>query len=408
MKLRLITPLLFATLVVGLLVPQSPRALAQEPPEAEAETFKTADGMQLRGMFQKSAKNPASDPVVIMIYPPGKDNHMDKGDWKGLSRMLAKEGYNVFRFDWRGHGKSTDIKDTTIFWNRFSQADPNPNPFTGPWHTNRMITGAPTAGSRIIKNDLFYKDLRDPVRYAPVLLQDLAAARYHLDSKNDVGEVNTSSIYLVGAESAATVGMAWLMTEWNRPAFAPGAAQLLGPVGIPLPGGFPSYKYVPQPLNGGVGVEAGADIAGAIWLTATRPTSVSERSIKDWMSRYATRLRETNHMLFLYGPDDAKGKAQADFFFNEVLVAKPRPGTALQPLDQTFEMPVKGGGKLSGVSLLGAAAGGATEETMIKFLAAIQKERARLPRKPRNFVTPWFVALQGIPGLTVGFGFPSP
>ena len=50
------------------------------------------------------------------MYAPGKGNDMDKGDWKGLAKALSNEGYNVFRFDWRGHGKSKDIKDTFRFW----------------------------------------------------------------------------------------------------------------------------------------------------------------------------------------------------------------------------------------------------------------------------------------------------
>src|SRR4029078_8756809 len=101
------------------------------------ETFMTADGLQLRGLFHKSTKDPATAPVVILLYPPGKDRDkerdMNTGDWVGLANRLAGEGYHVFRFDWRGHGKKgSDIKDTDKFWG---------NPYTGSWNS-RYIAGA--------------------------------------------------------------------------------------------------------------------------------------------------------------------------------------------------------------------------------------------------------------------------
>ena len=73
-------------------------------------------------------------------------------------------------------------------------------------------------------------------KYSPTLMVDLAAVRAHLDSKNDSGELNTSSIYLVGGGTAATIGLAWMATEWNRPGFAPTPNQLIFP--------SPRYEYV--------------------------------------------------------------------------------------------------------------------------------------------------------------------
>jgi len=386
-------PLVFAVAAALTLAPETPQVLAQEKKGGIEETFMTADGVQLYGLFYPSA-NATNDPVVILLYPPGKDNNMGKGDWKGLARVLSDAGYNVFQFDWRGHGKSTDIKDTAKFWNL-----PNPanGVFPNPWNA-KLIKGAPAGPNKKIKNDIYFKDFLDPVRYAPTLILDLAAARYHLDNKNDAGDVNTSSIYLIGADTAATIGMAWLMTEWNRPAFNPNPNQLAAF------GGFPTYKFVPQPLNGGVTNEAGADISGAAWLSANRPNSVSERHVKDWVSKMAPKLRENNPMLFLYGEKDEAGKKQANFFYNEVLVAKPPPGSPLQKItEQTFEEAVKGT-KLAGVQLLGNNAELKTEDKIIQFLAARQKDRAKLIRKNRGFTEPWSVALSG----PTGFGFNQP
>ncbi|MCE9566719.1 MAG: lysophospholipase [Planctomycetes bacterium] len=395
--LRLLAPVVLLASGSG----SNNRAQGAEPVE---ETFLTADGVQLHGLFTTSTKNPATDAVVVLLYPPGKDNSMTKGDWKGLATILSKEGYNVFQFDWRGHGKSTDIKDTARFWNLQGPNDQfQPNPFTGPWNSGRLIRGAPGGANRQIKNELHYKDLVNPVRYAPTYLLDLAAARHHLDTKNDAGDVNTSSIYLVGSDIAASIGLAWLTTEWNRPAFLPTPNQLA----FNGPGGFPTYKYVPQPLAGGLPNElGGGDISGAIWLSPARPFSVSENLMKSWVSG-TPKLRENNPMLCLYGPKDLKAKTQAKFFVDEVLVATPPYGSPLTKLDQTQHFEVKNGESLNGVALLGENVG--TEELILQYLAAIQKNRAKLIRKNRGFTAPWSIQLtQDFNLAGQGFGFVRP
>jgi hypothetical protein len=251
----------------------------------------------------------------------------------------------------------------------------------------------------VVKNTLFFKDLKFPDGYFPVYLLDLAAARYHLDNKNNRSGVNTSSIYLIGSDTAATIGMAWLASEWNRPAFVPNANQLLGST-------YPTYKYVPQPLAGGLDTEAGTDISGAVWLSANRPTgnrSISPILIKSWAAKYAPKMRDNNPMLFLYGEKDLAAKKQADFFFNEVLVAKPRPGMPLRELELTFEKPV-GGTELSGVNLLGNNDKLKTEDTIMSFLSSLQKERANRVPKDRGFNSPWLIQIGPI-GVDPGFGF---
>jgi hypothetical protein len=374
MRRWMAAPLVFAAFAA--LFPNTPRALAQDGPVEE--TFLSADGVQLRGLFLKSEKTPASDPVVILLYPPGKDNNMDKGDWKGLAARLSKEGYNVFRFDWRGHGKSTDIKDTKKFWT---------NDFTAAWN-HKYITGAPVGVvPKKIKNDIFFKDIKgpDPTKYTPVYMLDLAAARYHLDTKNDAGDVNTSSVYLIGAESAATIGIGWMTAEWNRPKVAPKPGEL----GI----GVPRYEFIPQPLVGGIPAEAGEDISGAIWLSATRPPpSIKPQLVQDWVAKGATKLRENNPVLFLHGAKDPVGKAATDFFFNQVLVANPPKNSPLQKLEQAFVREVKDT-KLVGVQLLGNNKDLGTEDTIMKFVEDIQKERAKIVRRNRTFDHPYFIDL---------------
>jgi hypothetical protein len=374
-------PLLFAAAVALGISSHAPQAQAQPKfPPPEEETFLTADGVQLRGLFHKSQKTPANDPVVILLYSPGKDNSMIKGDWDGLANRLAESGYNVFRFDWRGHGKSVDIKDTTKFWT---------NPYTGPWN-QKCMKGA---NSKPIKDTIYFKDLGpNAARYAPVYLTDLAAARAHLDSKNDAGDVNTSSVYLIGSELGATIGMGWLAAEWNRPAFSPTPNQLLQ---------FPRYEYVPQPLNGGITTPAGEDISASVWLTPTHPTSIPDNVIKGWVTGalptgklpMPPKTRENNPMLFMYGEKDTRGKREAEFFHLEVLVGRGNKMLGLSPLNEKYLSPVKNGGALSGVALLGDNQTRGTEDTIMKFMDAIQKERKQLIRKSRGFTSPYFIEL---------------
>lgn len=353
---------------IGLTSLSAPRAAAQ-PPAPEEESFLTADGVQLKGVFHATDKGGAA-PVVILMYPPGPDRDMTKGDWVGLAKVLNEKGYHVFRFDWRGHGKSTDIKDPKRFWE---------NPYLNSVPSfNAYIKGA---GKKPLKNDLSFKDLTKADRYFPVYLNDLAAVRLHLDTKNDNKTVNTSSIYLIGAGDAATLGMAWLAAEWQRPAVFPPPGLL----GVNVPG----YEFVPQRLTGAFPAEGGQDISGAVWLSPSRPSTVPESTVKQLVTA-APKIRENNPMLFLYADKDTTGKKSSEFFYNEVLIANPKKSLMLNPLDQTFIKEVKGGEQLSGVKLLGNG-NPKVEETIVQFLAAIQKERAKTPSKARNYNNPYFI-----------------
>lgn len=372
---------LAVAVATGLIHHETPQASAQPKAGGVAESFRTADGVELHGLFHATTTNPSGAPVVVFLYPPGPDRDMTKGDWAGLAKMLNEAGYHVFQFDWRGHGKSTSIRDPQKFWG-------NPYINAKGANFNAIIKGGGMKAP--LKNDLFFKDLGAKAdRYLPVYLNDLAAVRFHLDAKNDKGGLNTGSIYLVGAGDAATLGMAWLTTEWNRPATMPNVNQL----GF----GVATYQVVPQDLIGGISSEAGADFGGAVWLTATRPPSVKPDLIKRWVSapNMAPKMRDNNPMLFLYGEKDnmgpQSGKGQGSFFYNEVLVAEPKKGTQLAKLDQTFLREVKGAQKLQGMKLLGQNATLKTEDTIIQYFAAIQKVRQSIASKNRDFKEPYFV-----------------
>jgi hypothetical protein len=351
-------------------------ALTEAPPAAQARqnnpdevSFDTADGVRLKGLFHKSATgDKQGNAVVVLLYSPGPDRTMLKpGDWPGLTKTLNDAGFHVFRFDWRGHGKSTDITDTDLFWR---------NGITGGWN-NRYIRGA---NKKPVKSSLDVKaDLGDRSPYFPCYVNDLAAARVYLDQKNDEGGLNSSSIYLIGAGDTATLGMLWLTAEWFRPAVHPTL------------GGGVQFKVVPTP---GIVAdpEAGRDIAGAVWLSAARPPMVRDTTVQN-LPKISMKMRDVNPMLFLYGEKDTAAASQSKFFFDNVLVAKGNRAIGVKELEQTFLTAVPKT-SLNGVNLLGKNGELGTEDTILKYLAARQKDRVAKTVKKRMYVSPYFIDLR--------------
>lgn len=364
MRRLLAAPLLFAAVAAVALTADPPPAAAQPAPQEE--TFPTADGVRLKGLFHKSPKGAdRGNAVVVLMYAPGPDRSMTKpGDWGGLAQLLNDKGFHVFRFDWRGHGKSTDITDPAEFWT---------NRFSGPWN-NKNVAGA---RAKPAKSELNAKaDFRD--RYFPAYVNDLAAVRTYLDQKNDQGDLNSSSIYLIGAGEAATLGMLWLAAEWNRPAVAPDRF-----------GGF-QYKFCPDPRIP-ADPPAGKDIAAAVWLSGSRPPTVADKAVAN-LVKGNLRLRDNNHMMFLYGEKDAAGAREAKFFFEEALVAKGNRQLGVKALEQSFSKAVPGS-KLAGAGLLGQNKDLGTEDNIVKFLEARHNDRASLTRKERRYVAPYYIDL---------------
>jgi pimeloyl-ACP methyl ester carboxylesterase len=360
-----------AALLLVVLPLESSPASAQTPSKPIEEAFTTADGVRLKGLFHPSPRgDKQGDAVVVLLYPPGPGRDMLKGNWDGLVGRLNAAGFHAFRFDWRGHGGSTDITDPVGdqppfagFWT---------NHITGGWN-QRYVRGY---GRRPVKNDLRAKADINHARYFPVYVNDLAAARLHLDLKNDNGSVNTSSVYLVGAGDTAALGLMWMAAEWARPAVAP------------MFSGGVQYKCVPQSTLFAPDPPAGADVAGAVWLTADRPPSIPEYSLKRWAAS-AAKLRDNNKMLFLHGADDAAGERAAETYFHRVLAAEgSRDG--LSPVEQTFLYPVART-SLSGLNLLGTRLDPPPEDTVMEYLTARQKDRVTMVRKTRNYVTPYYV-----------------
>jgi len=76
----------------------------QEEKGEERLQYRTSDGVDLVGLYRHNLKD---SPVGGAILAHGLNNDKDEdGSFTKLSVILAREGYNVLRFDFRGHGES--------------------------------------------------------------------------------------------------------------------------------------------------------------------------------------------------------------------------------------------------------------------------------------------------------------
>ena len=360
------------------------RSAAQDKSGAdgEAEEFPTADGMLLQGRFHKATKgNPGDSPVVIMMYAPGPDKDMTKNDWAGLANTLAKEGNNVFRFDWRGHGLSKKIADPNKFWDTPLKDQPAENPYTGPVHQNpRYVRGY---NKLRLKQEISARDFLPA--YNAEYAQDLAAVRVHLDQKNDRGAANTSRVILIGEGEAATIAMIWMAAEWMRhdTNVLKGGAILTPYNVVPLPRGILNLR----PLES----KAGSTIRGAIWLTPKLATGVAGLQLSQLFDPAKQPGMRQTPMLFMYGDKDATGKNTAvGYFFNKVVNAQPPKGGLLQPVKGTVVAEIKNT-KLAGGALLGNT-GGQAEDKIVKYINDILPT-SKAESKPREFTSPYFIDL---------------
>lgn len=250
MKRQLVLVILLAAASIG---------PAQEP-AGERVVFRSADGVELVGRFHRSAKK---RPCVLLLHGLGENR--SSTIWRPFAERLNKDGYAVFRFDFRGHGRST-LVDADEFW---AQA------------ANR-------AGIRGGKGDeIQARDFSD--RYWPVLINDIAAAKALLDRKNDQGDCNSANLILIGTNAAATLGAVWLRAECFRYRQHP----------APFFGAAPQTEASPQAQH----------VLCALWLNLEPKLGAHTIALEKTLEPAARRQRLP--MAFLYDDDSAAHKRTA-------------------------------------------------------------------------------------------------
>ncbi len=364
-----------ALLAAGVLLLAAPPAPAQEAVVGQPEEFKTADGVLLKGRFypaSKAGQSAGEQPAVILLYSPGVGKDMSKGDWATLADKLAKEGYNVLQFDWRGHGQSTTITDTNKFWGVPLPGEAFPNTLTGPIHQKaNYIRGGYTP--RKLKSELRVADFGPG--YFPVLVNDIAAARQHLDAKNDRHTANTSRVYLVGEGEAATLGMLWMAAEWERH----DTNVLKANPNI-------VYMTVPPPLGTpALAGKAGEDIKGAVWLSPKLCRGVQLGQLLALYDPRRNPLLRQIPMCFVYADGDVEGKRNADLFHDRVVQAAPPKTGSLQPAKNTVRAVIE---KEKSTPLTNAVVLNRVVAYMTQYLPPSKTES-----KTKDFTVPYYIDL---------------
>jgi pimeloyl-ACP methyl ester carboxylesterase len=306
-------------------------------------SFKTFDGVLIKGSFYPSAKG-SNAPVVMFLHKLGSDR--TKGDWDALAVKLKAAGYAVLSFDFRGHGQSTTILEPEKFY----QYGMNTSSYLYNFNTKKKV--------------LKYSDFKPG--YTVNLVNDIVAARYDLDNRNDSGQCNTSNIIVIGAEDGAALGLLWMSTEFARPAVY-------------------QKKNLFQ-LNPGNSASAAEDLAGAIWLSFSKSLhgpkgalGLPYGTLVSPSSPIAPTLRDRIPMWFAVGQNDKEGLNDANYLYDSVLKADvARAGK----LDMTFKKPIATT-NLRGAALLGKA-NLSTDDDIEKYIKKIVEKRPNAAPKKRN------------------------
>jgi hypothetical protein len=246
-------------LPVAILLGFSLSANAQEP---ERVRFTTCDGVTLRGVYY--AGKGQDSPAVLLLHDLG-DHQRDKNQ-TALALALHKEGYAVLTFDFRGHGDSTEV-DASEFWS--------------PRYTNHWYVKGKG------RDEIAFKDF-DP-RYYPVLINDIAAARAYLDRRNDAKACNSSNLVVIGMKRGATLGAAWINSEFHRFELMPA-------------------EFAHQPAEVSKTPE-GKKILCAVWLSID--ATLGSRRVRLPSLVYAAGRSGKLPMVFFHAKDDAEGARNA-------------------------------------------------------------------------------------------------
>ena len=303
-------PLSFGLSVCLLVAGVLPGARAEDKKQkSERARFTTVDQVELNGTFWPGSKGRKSPCVILLHKLGGKGSHEE--GWDLLAEELAKKGFAVLSFDFRGHGGSTVIGDE--FWKYRFNRDlvKNYNPRVGAKQPEAI-------------NLMDFK-----LAYWPFLVNDISAARSYLERKNDSGECNIANLILVGADDGATLGALWLASESRR-------YRLLPPA--------PERPRLPR-LNS---KPEGKDVIACVWLSmsTTIGPDKSKTNVFGVLPNWLQDAGKTQKipMAFFYGAGDTDSSRLAHNWVQN-LKTKGEP-------KETVTRAIQGAGKVRGSALL--------------------------------------------------------
>lgn len=302
-------PLSFGLSVCLLVASELPGARAEDKKQkSERARFETVDQVTLHGTFWPGSKGRKSPCVILLHKLGGKGSHEE--GWDLLAEELAKKGFAVLSFDFRGHGGSTSIGDE--FWK---------------YRFNRDLVKNYKIGVGAKQPEAITVGDFKPA-YWPFLVNDISAARSFLERKNDGGECNISNLILIGAEDGATLGALWLASESRR-------YRLLPP---PAPAARPRLNSKPE----------GKDVIACVWLSLSttigpdRAKTQVANPLRGWLQD-AGAIQKIP-MAFFYGKEDTDSSRLAQSWLQ---IVKPNK----QPME-TVTRAIEGAGKVRGSPLL--------------------------------------------------------
>jgi hypothetical protein len=299
---------LLAGLVLPALLLLAPAVQAQGKANFNDVSFKSFDGVELKGNLYPRAGGNKRDGVALLLhnFDLKKGGNSQQAGWTDLAEKLQAEGYTVLMFDFRGFGGSINVSPD--FW-------------THPHNTGGLIRGSIKKGQTIDHKNF-------GSAYLPNLVHDIAAAKAYLDRRNDAKELNSSSVVVIGAGSGAALGAAWLANECSRRRDT----------------NVPPQRFGPSLTN----QAEISDIACAVWLSIS-PT-LGTKSVGNQLSGWVRKVGKENKvpMAFIYGDQDTKSKQFAQTLIS---VIEPDPVKRKKYLPNTVSYPVKGV-KLAGNELL--------------------------------------------------------
>jgi alpha-beta hydrolase superfamily lysophospholipase len=289
-----------------------PPAIVARTDQPQPVTIRTADGVTLKGTFFPGALG-KKGATVLLVHELGRGG--GSTSLGPLAKALHADGHTVLLMDLRGYGESTEV-NPQVFW-----GVPANKQVSG-----RMVKGEPTGP---------ISAAHFPPAYLPSLVQDLIAARSHLDTLADDprSPVNRANLVVIGADEGATLACLWLATECCR--YAVVAAAGAAPFGGQHLASDPEAK----------------SIAGAILLTPSRSFGSRAVPLMEWVLLAG---RQQLPMVFVYGQADPYGRTLSHQLLQKTIKGsgKARTMSAEAPIPATTS---------AGVRLLDGDIGGMAE-----------------------------------------------